>query len=40
MTVLIANVGILIANLGVLGLTLKLFTEYTKDRAQDRRADR
>jgi hypothetical protein len=31
------NVLILIANLGVLGLTLKLYTEYFKDKAQDRR---
>ena len=28
---------ILLANIGVFGLTLKLYTEYFKDRAQDRR---
>ena len=28
---------ILLANLGVLGLTLKLYTEHFKDRAQERR---
>lgn len=33
----IANALILLANLGVLGLTLKLYTEYFKDKAQDRR---
>lgn len=34
------NALILLANLGVLGLVLKLYTEYVKDRAQDRRAAR
>lgn len=33
------NVLILLANLGVLGLTLKLYTEYFKDRSQSRRRD-
>ena len=32
------NLLILLANLAVLGLNLKLYTEYVKDRAQDRRA--
>lgn len=32
-----ANALILLANLGVLGLTLKLYTEYFKDKSQDRR---
>lgn len=31
------NVGVLLANLGVLGLTLKLYTEYFKDRSIARR---
>lgn len=33
----IANVGILIANLVVFGLTLKLYTEYFKDRSHGER---
>jgi hypothetical protein len=31
---LVANALILLANLGVLGMTLKLYTEYFKDRSQ------
>lgn len=31
--ILILNVLILLANLGVLGLCLKLYTEYFKDKA-------
>ena len=31
---LTAEILILVANLGVLGLNLKLYTEYFKDRAQ------
>lgn len=38
MEVLIANLLVLAVNMGVLALTMKLHTEYTKDRAQDRRA--
>jgi hypothetical protein len=34
----IAGALILLANLAVFGLSLKLYTEYVKDRAQDRRA--
>ena len=33
----IGNCLILLVNLGVLGLTLKLYTEYFKDKAQDSR---
>lgn len=33
----IVNVLILIANLAVLGLTLKLYTEYFKDQSQRNR---
>lgn len=33
----IINVGILLANLAVFGLTLKLYTEYFKDRSQQSR---
>lgn len=40
MEITIINMLILGANLGVLALTVKLHTEYTKDRAQDRRAGR
>lgn len=36
MTTLI-NLGILLANLVVFGLTLKLYTEYFKDRSQSER---
>jgi hypothetical protein len=36
----VVNVLILIANLGVFGLTLKLYTEYFKDRSQRSRNDR
>jgi len=32
------NLLILLANLCVLGLTLKLYTEILKDKSQDRRA--
>ena len=32
------SVIVLALNLLVLGLVMKLYTEYTKDRAQDRRA--
>lgn len=35
---IVANILILIANLGVLGLTLKLYTEILKDKAFDQRA--
>ena len=35
----IANAVILVANLGVFGLTLKLYTEYFKDRSQSRRVE-
>lgn len=38
--VLLACLLVLLANLGVLGLTLKLYTEYFKDRAISRRAER
>jgi hypothetical protein len=31
------NLLVLLANLAVLGFTLKLYTEYFKDRKQDRR---
>jgi hypothetical protein len=31
------NLLILLANLGVLGLSLKLYTEILKDKSQDRR---
>jgi len=34
----VANGIILVANLAVLGLTLKLYTEYFKDRSQNARA--
>jgi len=34
---LLANVGVLIANLAVLGLTLKLYTEFFKQAAQMKR---
>lgn len=34
MNTLIANVGVLIANLVVLGLVLKLYTEFFKQAAQ------
>lgn len=34
---IVASLLILVANLAVLGLTLKLYTEYFKDKAQDRR---
>jgi hypothetical protein len=33
----LVNILILIANLGVLGLTMKLYTEYFKDRSQRNR---
>jgi hypothetical protein len=33
-----AGVLILLANLGILGLNLKLYTEYFKDRSQDNRS--
>lgn len=33
-----ANILILLANLAVLGLNLKLYTEILKDKSQDRRA--
>lgn len=32
------NGVILLANIGILGLSLKIFTEYVKDRAMDRRS--
>jgi hypothetical protein len=36
----VANIGLLVANLGVLGLTMKLYTEFAKDRFQaSRRVD-
>lgn len=35
---IVAEVGVLIACLIVLGLNLKIYTEYVKDRAQDRRS--
>lgn len=38
MTLTMINVLILIANLGVLALTLKLYTEYFKDRKISDRA--
>ena len=31
------NGVILLANIGIFGLSLKIFTEYVKDRAMDRR---
>lgn len=34
---LIGGLLILLANLGVLGLNLKLYTEILKDKSQDRR---
>jgi hypothetical protein len=37
---LIANLLILLANLGVLGITVKLYTEILKDRKFDHRADK
>lgn len=33
----LVNVGILLANIGILGLSLKLYTEYVKGWAQDNR---
>jgi hypothetical protein len=39
MNTIAVNLLILLANLAVLGLTLKLYTEYFKDKAQDRRKD-
>jgi hypothetical protein len=33
----VANALILLANLAVLGMTLKLYTEYFKDKSCDRR---
>ena len=36
---LLAGVGVLIANLAVLGLTLKLYTEFFKQAAQMTRRD-
>lgn len=36
-TLTVVNVGILLANLAVFGLTLKLYTEYFKDRSQGAR---
>jgi hypothetical protein len=39
LALLVANALILLANLAVLGLTLKLYTEYFKDRSQSRRKD-
>jgi hypothetical protein len=35
----VVNLGILLANLGVFGLTLKLYTEYFKDRSIGRRSE-
>lgn len=35
MQYLIANLLILLANIGLFGLMLKLYTEYFKDKAQD-----
>lgn len=35
--ILAANFGLLFANLVVFGLTLKLYTEHFKDRAQEKR---
>lgn len=35
---LLCGLVVLVANLGILGLSFKLYTEYVKDRAQDRRA--
>jgi hypothetical protein len=37
---LIANLLVLIANLGVLGITVKVYTEILKDRKFDSRAER
>lgn len=34
----IANGLMLLANLGILGLNLKLYTEWMKDKSMDRRA--
>jgi hypothetical protein len=39
MKILIANLIILLANLCVLGLTVKLYTEHFKDRKIERRKD-
>jgi hypothetical protein len=39
MLVLIAGLLILLANIAILGLNLKLYTEYFKQRAQERRHD-
>lgn len=39
MNFLIANLIVLLANLCVLGLTVKLYTEYFKDRKIERRKD-
>jgi hypothetical protein len=36
-TFVIINLAILLINVAVLGLTLKLYTEYFKDRSQSRR---
>ena len=36
---LIANLLVLLANLAVLGVTVKLYTEILKDRKFDHRAD-
>lgn len=33
-TLSIVNIGILVANLGVLGLTIKLYTEFYKERVK------
>jgi hypothetical protein len=35
--ILAAEVGLLVANLAVLALTIKLYTEWVKDRNQERR---
>lgn len=37
MGILIAQGIILLATIGILGLNVKIYTEYVKDRAQDRR---
>jgi hypothetical protein len=38
MTALYANLAVLAINVGVLGLTLKLYTEILKDSAMNRRS--
>lgn len=38
MEFLIANLLVLLMNLGMLGLVIKLYTEILKDKSQDRRS--